>query len=485
MMNQKKQLKNKIKKGKGKLSRWSVIGIGKEKDVFVENLAMLFSSGVDVYYALESLKNESKSRGMKMVIGFIQEEISDGSPIWKAFEDSNFFPSHIISLVKIGEESGRLPENLQVIASQQQKERVFRSKIRSAMMYPVFVLVLAAFIGLGISWFILPKLATVFSQMKIDLPMMTKILISTGAFMGEFGVIIVPLILFAILFIVYFTFFFSKTKFIGQAILLKIPGVGRLIREVEIGRFGYLLGTLLQAGVPLLNSLESIENASTTRAYKKLYKFLKEKVSEGNSFQKGFFLYKKSEKIIPSYIQNMLFAAERSGNVPKTLIRIGNIFEEKTDTTTKNLAVILEPILLVIVWLGVVFIALAVILPIYNLIGGFNSGNSVGSRPTSRPAPIEEVYVPEDEGENVLEGDGDELEVNIDQETINKVLILETGIGFLNVRDLPSIKGKILIKIRPGEEYDYISGKEGWYEIKISEEITGWISSNYAEKIEN
>lgn len=455
------------------------MGLGKEKDAFVENLAMLFSSGMDIYFALESLKNETHSQAMKSVIEQLQEEISNGSPMWRAFQNVGFFPDHVISLIKIGEESGRLPENLLVISAQQQKERIFRSKIRSAMMYPVFVLVLSVVIALGISWFILPKLAMVFSQLKMELPFLTRILIWFGNFIQLHGMIFIPSvgILFAL--IIFFTFIFSKTKFIGQAIILHLPGVNNLIKEVEIGRFGFMLGTLLDAGVPVLNALQSIEQSSTVRAYSKLYQFIGECVADGNSFQKSFGLYKKSKKLIPSHIQNMLFASERSGNLPKTLLNIGAIYEEKTDTTTKNLAVILEPILLVVVWLGVVGIALAVIMPIYSLIGGLNNSNV---KTTQAPAPVVQNNV---ETQSNIEDVQEQQPESVENLEIKKLNILKTGIGYLNVRAGADKKSKNVAKVKPGETYEYRSLENGWYEIMFAPDQYGWVIGDYVEVIDN
>ena len=242
-------------------------------------------------------------------------------------------------------------------------------------MYPVFVLSLTVIIGVGIAWFILPKLATVFAQLKIKLPLITEILINMGTFLGEYGSYVVPagILVMAVLFFLIFTF--SKTKFIGQFILFSSPGIKDLIKEVEVARFGYLLGTLLEAGLPITQALDSLAGATEISPYRKLYLHLRDSVGDGNSIQKSFLAFKHINRLIPAPIQQLVVAGEQSGTLSVSLLKIGQIYETKSDTTTKNLTVILEPILLVIVWLGVVAVALAVILPIYNLIGGFNASS--------------------------------------------------------------------------------------------------------------
>ncbi len=345
----------------------------KEKDYFIENLAMLLTSGMGIIAALKSVKEELKSRALKKKMDSLIEEIEGGSSIWRALDKTKMVSPHVTSLIKIGEESGRLSENLAVIVAEQQKERLLKSKIKSAMMYPILVLSLTLVIGLGIAWFILPRLATVFAQLKINLPIFTRALIGLGAFLGEYGHIVIPIVLIILAVLFYFIFFFKGTKFIGEAIVFHIPGVGNLMREVELARLGYILGTLLEAGLNINIALGSLAQITPFRRYKNFYLYIKDGVEEGNSFQKCFASYPHSNKLIPSPIQHMIVAGEMSGNLSGTLLKMGQIFENKTEVTTKNLTVLLEPILLFVVWLGVVGVALAIILPIYSLIGGLNT----------------------------------------------------------------------------------------------------------------
>lgn len=350
---------------------WTYFGLGEERDYFIDNLTMLVESGMGLLNALDSLRLSVRTERMRQVIDVLKYEVISGSTLWRALEELELFSGQIVALIRIGEESGRLTENLKVIALQQQKERLFKSKLRSAMMYPVFVLALAVMMGLGIAWFILPKLSLVFSQMKINLPLITRVLIGFGTFLSHYGVIVLPAFAFVVMIISYFVFFFSKTKFIGQFLFYHFPGIGKLIRETELSRFGYILGTLLDAGVPVTESLESLARAESFYSFKKLYLSLKASIEDGNSLQKSFEENKSISSVIPVPIQQMIVAGEKSGRLPEVLLNIGNNYESRLDDTTKNLTVILEPILLVIVWLMVLSVALAIILPIYSLIGEF------------------------------------------------------------------------------------------------------------------
>ena len=362
----------KNKKQKKSLARktWNRFGTGKERDYIVENLSTLIAANVNVIEAFSSIKNELKSRYLRDVLDQIIHSIRKGVPLWRALSESGLFADSVISLVRIGEQTGRLPQNLMVVADRNRKNRNFRSKLQSAMMYPVFVLGLTLIVGTGIAWFILPKLATVFGQLKVDLPLITELIIRLGELLGSHGIIIVPVFFVVIGLLFLLLFIFPRTKHLGQSLLFYVPGIGRLIKEVEVARFGYLFGTLLSAGIPIHDALLSLESSTPTRRYKKFYVYLRETINHGYSLQYAFSHYKGSRKLVPGPIQQMLITGEQSGHLSDMLVQVSAMYEEKIESTTKNVAVLLEPILLVIVWLGVMGIALAVILPIYSLLGG-------------------------------------------------------------------------------------------------------------------
>jgi type IV pilus assembly protein PilC len=346
--------------------------MNKDKEYFIENLAMLIDAGIDILNALKSLEVEAHSKPMKKTISTIITDIDAGLTLSQAVTKSKMLPSASVALIQIGEKSGQLAENLNLIANQNQKDRSFRSKIKSAMMYPVMVMVVMFVVGISIAWFILPKLAQVFTDLKLELPLITKILIGFGIFLGKYGTIAVPTTLVSVFLVVYFVFIYDKTKHIGERILFALPFLRKLIQEVEIARFGYLLGTLLDVGIPIIESLDSIVASPSFQAYEKLYLFLRDEIQKGSSFKKSFEDFKGSNKLIPHFVQQIIIAGEFSGNLSKALKKIGVIYEEKTEMNAKNLTVILEPVLLVTIAGGVLGVAIAVILPIYSLVGGLN-----------------------------------------------------------------------------------------------------------------
>jgi type II secretory pathway component PulF len=344
-------------------------GYPKERDYILENVALLISAGIGIAESVSIVSEGLKSKVLKKILTKVVSSLDDGVPFWKSLDSVGLFADNYINLIKVSEQSGRMVESLKMIVLQQQKERTLKSKVRLAMMYPIIVSGLIVIIGLGISWFILPKLMTAFSGMNVKIPLVTRVMMDFGVFLQNYGYIFVPSFIFG-LFLTFYIFFVNKnTRFIGQNILIRTPVARDIIKQTEISRMGFVLSSLLNSGMPVIDSLESLIKTSTYSKYTNLYKFIYSKVNDGFSFKNSLSLFKGSTKLIPLPIQQMIIAGEKSGNLPGVLGKVSQIYEEKVDTSTANLAIILEPILLIIVFLGVLAIALAVILPIYSMIG--------------------------------------------------------------------------------------------------------------------
>lgn len=341
-----------------------------DREFFTSNLALLLKAAIPVGEVLQSLQETSSSRNMRGALGQMQRDIEAGFSLWKAMERSGIVSGQTLALIHLGEESGNLVENLKLAGQQEKKQHMFRAKIRSALMYPTFVLGMTGTVGLGVSWFLLPRLAETFAGLHVKLPLISRLLVGFGIFLKHDGFWAVPAAVGAILTVGYILFGAPKTRVIGQRLLFHIPGVGALLKEVEIARLGYLLGTLLNAGLTVTESLDLLCEATSAPPYKKFYTYLGQSFDNGYSFAYSLPKYKHSAKILPLPIQQMIIAGERSGVLPETLDSIGDVYTEKSDITIQNLETVLEPILLVFVAAGVMTIAISVILPVYSLIGG-------------------------------------------------------------------------------------------------------------------
>lgn len=442
-----------------------LIGLGKQQEFFIENLSMLLNAGVDINSALETIGRETNSWSLRYFVKILNTEIESGASLWKAFEATGIFPDHAISLLRIGEESESLAQNLAILAQEMQKSGELRSKIQSAMMYPVFVLCVMFVIGIGTAWFTLPRLATVLQQMHVPLPIYTQVLMAFGDFLKLHGLVAAPVAIITMILIVYIMFMNSKTKVIGQFLMFRLPGISRAIQEIEISKMGYLLGTLLNAGVPVVDALDSLAKGATFYAYRNFYNDLKKNIADGNSFQKSFKKKNKFKKYVPSSVMQIVSAGEQSGNLANTLLKIGSIYEAKTETTSKNLTTIIEPLLLVITAGAVLCFALAVIMPIYKLVGGLdlNSVNSNGRSSVQQSAGASAT------------GAASVTEQNT-QATTDKLL---AATDVANLRSGAGTQNSVVRKAKTGEQFNYVDHQNGWYHINLPEGGTAWISEKF------
>jgi type II secretory pathway component PulF len=267
---------------------------------------------MDVLTALRSVEEEMNSRRMKKFLKEVIFKVENGSVLWRSLQEINIFPPRIISLIRIGEESGRLVENITTVVQQLEKEWLFKSKIRTAMLYPAIVLPMTLFVGIGAGWFTLPKLAAVFTQLDADLPYLTRVLIKVGEYLSEYGNVVVPLVLFSFIIVLYFLFSFPRTKALGQILISKMPIFKRLILEVELARIGYILSSLLKSGIPINYALDSLHDSTTFYIYKKFYKYLSESIEVGQSLRDSFKNYKKINKLIPLVSASIIIRSCRS-----------------------------------------------------------------------------------------------------------------------------------------------------------------------------
>lgn len=358
----------KVKATKRRVARF----LGGEKDYFAENLSMLLSAGVGVVAAVSIMKDGAVNKSYKKTLEAVIKELDEGSALWKALYGRGIFDHSYLYVTKVGEASGRLAENLAIIAEQTKKNKEFHAKLMSALLYPSIILSLTTTVGIGVVWFIMPKMAKIFHDMKIDLPVPTKIMIAIGDFITNQPLAFIGIILGFVLFIV-MLFFMPGTKKIGQAILQHLPQLRKLYTQLEVARFGYIMYSLAQAGIPLTEALSSIEHSTSIKKYRKFYHYLVQSVSDGNSLENSFRKYEGVNHLFPVSIQQMIIAGERSGNFTTILGKISAIYEEKIDITSKNLSVILEPMLLLFVAMGVMMLALAVVMPMYSLVGNLGA----------------------------------------------------------------------------------------------------------------
>lgn len=348
--------------------------VNKAKKTFLDNLALLVGSGMGINTSLRILHKNSQDKSLKKVLYSMLNDVENGSTLSQTMQDHNFLPEFLISLIRIGEESGNLADKISRTVISLDKDQRRRGQLRSALFYPVFVLVLTVVLGVGVSTFILPRIGQVFSNMNVKLPLLTKILIQIGEFMGTYWYILVPVIFGTITILILTLFVFPATRKSGQWLLFHLPVFNDLIVKTEVSRFSYNLAMLLNSGIPITKSLSSLSKVHDYYMYKNYTYDLATYIQSGKSFHNIFDLNKKkTNAIFPFAAQEIITAGEESGKLPEVLEQLGERYEQESEQIAKNIAVLLEPALLIVVWIGVVFLAVAILLPIYSLVGNFQT----------------------------------------------------------------------------------------------------------------
>ncbi|MBT3835514.1 type II secretion system F family protein [Candidatus Peribacteria bacterium] len=347
------------------------MGLGKFRSAFIQNLAMMLGAGLQVIGALDTLEKEAQKKPMKKLIEKIHQDVENGTALWRAMDHQAFFTPYTIALVRIGEESGSLAENLENLAKQDEKDQAMKQKVKMAMIYPSIVIFLTVVIALGLSWFILPQLVGVLFALNVELPPTTRAVIAISEFFTNHGIVVVPST-FGLMLVVGFFMKFTSLKIVGQWFSLQIPGVKSLIKHASVARFGIILGSLLEAGVAPVEALTSLANVTSMWRYKKFYFQLTEHIKIGDSFAKSFSEIKNSKSILPVSVQQIIVTGEQSGRLSDVLAKISDIYQKKAEETAQKLPIILEPMLLIVIAGMVSFIAFSIIMPIYSVVGNLS-----------------------------------------------------------------------------------------------------------------
>jgi len=332
-----------------------------DKILFAKYLSLMLSSGVSLQQSILELQEQS-SPSLKTILVNLAAEIKGGTSISKSLlKYEKRLDPLFINMIKIGEESGTLEESLKHLASQLEATYELKKKIKGAMIYPALVLGATITIGFGLATFVLPKLLTFFRSMNVELPLVTKILLALVSNLEKYwfyyigGVILFVVLMKLILRIKAIKLFFHR-------LLIETPVFGKLVKKVNLAYFSRTLATLLKSGVTIANALEISAATLNNLAYKETLKKASVSIRGGKGL--GAFL-RGTSHIIPGMTIKMIEIGEKSGSLEETLFYIADFYEKDVDATTKNLANILEPILLIGVGLIVGVVAISILMPIY------------------------------------------------------------------------------------------------------------------------
>lgn len=329
----------------------------------LSDLGTMLSAGIPLLESVDALLEDAKGNHKKF-LEVLKEDLTQGKHVYFTFSKfPNVFSRVATSIIKASEEAGTLDVALKDLKENLKKDMEFSDKVKSALVYPLFIVFVFLAVLLMILVVVVPKISSVFSRLHVELPFPTKILIFTSnVLLNQTIPAIITLAVFSFL-----TFFiYKKQKKFLLNFIFKLPILSSLAKDIDLTRFSRNLFLLLNAGIPITSALELTEDVVINRDVERGVRYAKESVASGRKLSEGF---KSSGKIFPSMAIRITEAGERSGSLDKSMSEISEFLDYQVSMRLKTTTALLEPILLVVIGGLVGGMMLAIIAPIYGLIG--------------------------------------------------------------------------------------------------------------------
>ncbi len=330
-----------------------------------KHLAIMLRSGLSISTALKTLTTQFSGK-MRKTLEEILENIEGGGSLADAMAaHPRIFNDYYVNIIRSGEASGNLTENLEQLATRYSKDVEIKRKATSAAFYPAIVLSLTATLGIIVSFFVLPRLTNIFRAFDFELPLSTRILLFVSRMISDHGTLLATTIIISIPLII-FTLRSKWVRPYAHRVYLRIPMVSGLITIVNLGRFSIILGSLLDSGIPINKAIPITRDVLTNESYKRSFKRISEGIDTGKTLSS---MLNEFPHLFPPFVIQMVAAGEQTGKLNEMLIYLAEFYEQELDAKLKNLSIIIEPLLLIVIGIIVAFMALAIITPVYNFLG--------------------------------------------------------------------------------------------------------------------
>lgn len=335
-----------------------------EQIIFMKRLGMILRAGMPIMEGLSMLKDEARSRSSAFFFSHLVEAVAHGQPLSSGLSRfENDFGSFSINIVRVGETSGTLHENLEYLAEELKRKQALRRKVVGSLIYPALIIVATVGIVVMLMVYIFPKILPIFASVKATLPLSTKLLIAVSAFTSTYGWYLVGgLFIAAVAFTVAMRL--PAFHYVVDQVLLRLPIFGKLSQDYNLTSLCRTLALLLKSGAPLVPSLELVAASTNNLAYRKALLRARECVLKGQRISEQF---KGNKRLFPPMLSQMMVVGESTGNLSSTLEFLSQMYEEEIDEYTKRLTTLIEPILMIVMGLIVGFIAVSIITPIYSI----------------------------------------------------------------------------------------------------------------------
>ena len=334
--------------------------------MFTRQLSAMVGAGVPLLRALNSLQKHTESAGLKLILASVIKDVEDGSQLADALEKhKKIFSDVYINMVRAGEAAGILDEILRRLALQQEKNATIRKKIKSAMSYPMVLIVITILAFFGLMLFVIPQIGKILKDLggeDAKLPALTEAMLAISGFIISFWYIVLPIIAGGIYALIHFIRT-PQGKVIFHRLVLKMPGIKTIIMKVAVARFSRTFSALMGAGVAVLESLRVTAHAVGNNVYEKALLDAAESVKEGATLSSVI----EANPLFPAIVAQMLAVGEETGQTDTVLVKVADFYEEEVDVAIDGLSSIIEPVMIVVMGSMVGLIAASVMGPIAGL----------------------------------------------------------------------------------------------------------------------
>ena len=378
-----KAVKKARKKGKGggdetaltpkKKMPISIGGVPRKQLVaFTRQLSTLQDAGLPILRSLQILEQQQKPGLLKAIIGGVAEEVEGGGTLSDAMAKyPKAFDKLYVNMINAGEAGGVLDLILARLADFMEKAARLKKKVVGAMIYPAVVITIAVAIVSMIMIFVIPKFEQIFKDFGVKLPPITQILLDVSRWFANWGwayVIAAPMVLTLIWRLIRTS---EGGKYATDAIKLKIPILGNILGKTAIARFTRTLGTLISAGVPILDAINITKETCGNEVYARALSKVHDAIREGESMADPL----RATKVCDAIVVNMVDVGEETGDLDKMLMKVADNYDNDVDVLVGSLISILEPVMVVILGVIVGFIVIALFMPMITLIQGMSGGS--------------------------------------------------------------------------------------------------------------
>jgi len=336
--------------------------------VFSRQLATMINAGISIVKCLDILGNQLKDPVLKPVINQTMRDVKNGISLTDALaKHGSVFSKLYINMIRAAELSGTLDEILDRLAGFLEYEMEVRTKIKSAMMYPIIVLIFSCCMVFVLMTFVLPKFKEIFDSMNVEMPVYTKLLFDASDLFKHFWYVPVILVVGVLVFVKQ-TGKTKKGRYQIDYLKLKVPIVGDIIQKMAISRFSRTFGTLVSSGVPMMRALEIVGETAGNAVIAKGVQTARESVREGQKISAPL----ETTGLFPTMVTHMIDVGEETGRLSDMLVKVSEFYEKEVDAAVKGLTSLIEPMLIVFMGVVVGFIAISVMGPIFKLVSSVN-----------------------------------------------------------------------------------------------------------------